>query len=378
MSPQAQAKLDGWHAGSHHLELSGYAVLSEPPAADPTQDKVFFVEDMHLLCAIEESTGGYTNMPPDIRARFMMDMRAKGIKADRLAWWHQHPVLSWSGTDVNTMRQRVHELGLPDKLCAFSFVLTPGGIRARWDQANPDIFVDEIKVFVGTPETLALAQAARDEAEALVASRLERDVKIAEAARQALGDKPAVIAPQVSWKRPAPQQFLKVEEHNIPNQLLPIWAADVHKVTALQRLVRDLTGVEIVAVPERYVTQSLGEIAIAAVDSMAARKAIWERASQSMTTLLYMDGRMAATSMDLYTVDMMSEKAVSAYPTTLYSDDEADPTPCTARATMFNSFIIAGHMTSLLVAHLNGWRYPYRLYYNTKAWEPLKVYGDSL
>ncbi len=88
MAPEAKAKLDGWHAGSHGLELSGYAVLSEPAVADPAQDKVFFVQDMHLLCAIEESSGGYTNMPAEIRAKFMMEMRAKGIKADRLAWWH--------------------------------------------------------------------------------------------------------------------------------------------------------------------------------------------------------------------------------------------------------------------------------------------------
>ncbi len=205
VSPEAKAKLDGWHAGSHHLELSGYAVLSEPPVADPARDKVFFVQDMHLLCASEESSGGYTNMPPGIRAKFMMEMRAKGVKADRLAWWHKHPISGWSGTDVNTMRQRVHELGLPDKLCAFSFVLTPSGIRARWDQANPDIFVDEIKVFFGTPETLALAQAARAEAEALVASRQE-DEKPKEEEAPVLAEN-RVAAPQASWKRPAVQQW---------------------------------------------------------------------------------------------------------------------------------------------------------------------------
>jgi hypothetical protein len=177
--------------------------------------------------------------------------------------------------------------------------------------------------------------------------------------------------------------FDTIEEHNLPNQLLPMLVGEdttvgSFKVVELARLVWELTGVHINPVALRYTTQSLGEIVIAAVDTMAVRKAIWEQASQSMDTLLYMDGRMAATSMDLYTVDMMNEKAVNAYGGTLFSDDEADPTPCTAKATMFNSFIIAGHMTSLLVAYLNGWRYPYRLYYNTKAWEPLKLYADNL
>ncbi len=177
--------------------------------------------------------------------------------------------------------------------------------------------------------------------------------------------------------------FDAIEEHNFPNQLLPIWVGDQDtmgwaKTTALFHLVHDLTDIAITPEHERYTSQSLGEIVISAVDSMAVRAAIWERVSQAVDTALYMDGRMAATSMDLYTIDMLSEAPVEAYAKTLFDDSAADPTPCTAKATMFNSFIIAGHMTSLLVAYLNQWRYPWRLYYNTKCWKPLALYGNTL
>ena len=129
----------------------------------------------------------------------MLARRMSGHQSNRT----KHPISNWSGTDVNTMRQRVHELGLPDKLCAFAFVLTPSGIRARWDQANPDIFVDEIKVYVGTPETFALAQAAKAEAEALVVSRQKEAAPKPVLAENA----PVVAAPQPSWTRPAVPKF---------------------------------------------------------------------------------------------------------------------------------------------------------------------------
>ncbi len=133
----------------------------------------------------------------------MLARRMSGHQSNRT----KHPISNWSGTDVNTMRQRIHELGLPDKLCAFAFVLTPHGIRARWDQANPDIFVDEIEVSIGTPETMALAQTAKAEAEALVASRQKEEATKAAIEQLVAEYKPAIATPQPSWKRPPMQEF---------------------------------------------------------------------------------------------------------------------------------------------------------------------------
>jgi hypothetical protein len=86
----------------------------------------------------------------------------------------------------------------------------------------------------------------------------------------------------------------------------------------------------------------------------------------------FLDGRMAITSMDLYAIDMLKEVPVEKYGPTL--EGEADELPCTARATMFNAFIIAGHLTGLLVAYLNGWEYPWHFYYNVRAWKTLAEY----
>ena len=88
-----------------------------------------------------------------------------------------------------------------------------------------------------------------------------------------------------------------------------------------------------------------------------------------MDTTFFLDGRMAITSMDLYAIDMLNETAIHNYDLSLTG--EAEELPCTARATMFNAFIIAGHLVALLVAHLNGWSHPWRFYYNVRSWKTL-------
>ncbi len=179
---------------------------------------------------------------------------------------------------------------------------------------------------------------------------------------------------KTGFRNIAVYDFDKVEEHNIPNQLLPMWVGDQDtlgwaKTTALFHLAYDLADIEITPCNERYTAQPLGEIVIAAVDSLEARRAIWEQVAQSMDTTFYMDGRMAALSMDIYCIDMLNEARVALYPPTL--EGVAEELPCTARATMFNSFIIAGHMVALLVARLNEWNYPWRFYYNVRSWKTL-------
>jgi hypothetical protein len=177
--------------------------------------------------------------------------------------------------------------------------------------------------------------------------------------------------------------FDTIEEHNIPNQLLPMfisaWQYEEHdsavgmsKPVALYNLVYDLTGVSIKPSTARYTDQPLGEIVISAVDSLEGRRSIWAQVQQSMDTLFFLDGRMAITSMDLYAIDMLNEEAVANYEQSLTG--KAEELPCTARATMFNSFIIAGHLVALLVGYLNGWPYPWRFYYNVRSFKALPVY----
>jgi hypothetical protein len=88
IAPLAHAKLMAWDQGRHGLELSGKAVLAEHPQADPREDKTFYVTDIKLLCAIEESSGGYTEIPGEKLMQFAMWMMKQGTPLPHQAWWH--------------------------------------------------------------------------------------------------------------------------------------------------------------------------------------------------------------------------------------------------------------------------------------------------
>lgn len=198
ISPLAKAKLDVWHRGSRGLEVSGYAILDKPVKANPAQPYTFHVKDMLLVCAIEESTGGYTEMPAELRAKAMMEIVKSGNRPNAVGWWHQHPVYGWSGIDVNTLRQRVHEMGMSEVLQCFAFVLTPGGIRARWDQSGPNekdnVYVDQIPVELYMPELEEEIEKAQAQIEEMVAQHPRFKDQPEE--KPVNGD-----VPQATWKR---------------------------------------------------------------------------------------------------------------------------------------------------------------------------------
>jgi hypothetical protein len=146
-------------------------------------------------------------MTPEQRVKGMIWAREKGCSANQLVWFHIHPVTGWSGTDVNTLRQRVHETGLAEVLSTFSFVLTPHGIRARWDQSGPNeednIYVDEIPVMIGDPSILEVMREAEAEVKQLLAGRAQP------VSKEAAQETPAKTIPMPipSWQRPPTDIF---------------------------------------------------------------------------------------------------------------------------------------------------------------------------
>ena len=204
ISPLAYTKLMTWDQNRKGLELSGFGILTERPQAKLDEDKVFFVDDIMLVCDIQESSGGYTEMTAEQRVQGMMWARSMDRSANQLVWLHIHPVTGWSSTDVNTLRQRVHETGLPEVLSTFSFVLKPRGIRARWDQSGPNetdnIYVDEIPVMIGDPSLLDVMHEAEAEVKGLLAQRAKPVYR--EGATTEETSAKTIPMPTPSWQRP--------------------------------------------------------------------------------------------------------------------------------------------------------------------------------
>jgi hypothetical protein len=86
---------------------------------------------------------------------------------------------------------------------------------------------------------------------------------------------------------------------------------------------------------------------ISAVDSMAARKNIWQNCIRyNPETPLYIDGRMSSAVCRIFSIKPLDPEDVRLYEQTLYNDEEAWEEPCTSRAIIYNVYMAAS-----LIAH---------------------------
>ena len=143
--------------------------------------------------------------------------------------------------------------------------------------------------------------------------------------------------------------FDKVEEHNQPNQMFTESQIAMKKVEALRDVVTSLTGVTLRAICDKVETERrlpvLNGIVISAVDSMEARKAIFERTYMNPACELLIDGRMGGEVMSVYTINTLDRDQREAYAKTLVADKDTVELPCTARAVIDVGFMIGALIT---------------------------------
>jgi hypothetical protein len=132
----------------------------------------------------------------------------------------------------------------------------------------------------------------------------------------------------------------RVELHNLPNQLYRFGDLGKTKVEGLSSICRDFAGVELKKVPERLNGHALSGIVVSGVDTMKARKEMWERIRWNPSIPLYIEARMGAEVCRIHSIKPTDPSLVKWYESTLYSDEEAVQAPCTARAIIYCSFMI--------------------------------------
>lgn len=139
----------------------------------------------------------------------------------------------------------------------------------------------------------------------------------------------------------------RVEPHNLPNQLYRFGDLGRAKVEGLAEICRDFAGIEIGAKPERFDgNHQLSGVVISGVDTMAGRKEIWRRIRYNSAVQLYIEARMGAEVGRIHSVKPCEPDLVRWYEKTLYDDSEAVDLPCTARAVIYNVFVIAGFIAN--------------------------------
>jgi len=139
-----------------------------------------------------------------------------------------------------------------------------------------------------------------------------------------------------------------LEEVNIPNQLCKPSLMGKPKVKALTELVYELTEVQIKQVNRRYAGQNLEGVVIATVDNMASRKNVWKRAKLNTKIPLLIDARMGAEFARIYAVCPTNIEQTDFYQQNLYSNNEAEHLPCSARSIIYCPMVIAGFIALLV------------------------------
>jgi len=138
-----------------------------------------------------------------------------------------------------------------------------------------------------------------------------------------------------------------VENHNLPNQIYRLADVGMAKVESLAKTIEDFTGVTPLTSLEQIAADSkLVGLVVSGVDSMAARKEIWQAIKYKTGITLYVDARMGAEVCRIYSIRPTNPVDVVMYEGTLYDDAEAQELPCTGRSIIYNVFMIAALVCS--------------------------------
>lgn len=147
-----------------------------------------------------------------------------------------------------------------------------------------------------------------------------------------------------------------VSEHNLNNQGFDIEDIGKNKAIAIADKVSKAIGFKIKAIDKIYDgSDDLSNIVIAAVDSMAARKNIFQ---SSQFSSLFINPAMAAefARISCYEPKRLEEDRKSFFKD-WYSDDDASQDPCTAKSTIYTTNLIAGMIAKIVKDYTHGDNY---------------------
>lgn len=144
-----------------------------------------------------------------------------------------------------------------------------------------------------------------------------------------------------------------VSIENVGNQLYGFAHVDELKVTALMSIC-DSVGANLRVFSRKFSPSDcigLNGIVILALDSMEARVMV---DSALLYNCFLIDGRMGAEKILLYTAQGIKQR--ENYAKSLYSDENAEQVPCTAKATSYCALTISGLIVGQVKSYIQGHR----------------------
>lgn len=187
----------------------------------------------------------------------------------------------------------------------------------------------------------------------------------------AIGSFTALALAKMGMHSIAAWDFDDVSVYNMNNQFYRFKDIGQKKVTALQSLIKDFTETDIEAIPRRFTSEDTAfGIVIVAVDSMAARKEIFENLSAKKAAVSFIiDPRMGAEQYMQYAFRMSDAKAAKNYQGTLYDSSEVEAVRCTEKSTVYTATLAAGFVAKTVKNILLGEAIASNVSWNIKASE---------
>lgn len=145
-----------------------------------------------------------------------------------------------------------------------------------------------------------------------------------------------------------------VETYNIPSQFHFNDCLGMPKAESLKNTIKAfIPSAKINTVNELASIENLDDhtIVISAVDSMKARHEIWEMLPKLYTMQHFIEGRMSAEAGMIFTINNFHTNSTykNTYATKcLYTDEEAVPDTCTAKAIIYNTLLIGGWIAAIV------------------------------
>lgn len=154
----------------------------------------------------------------------------------------------------------------------------------------------------------------------------------------------------------------KVEQHNLPNQFHPESSRGMNKAESLAKVAVDFGALDVEFVPEEFKAgmELDVDIVIMAVDSMVARKDIYEKSIKNKYRVKQIiDPRIGGESYRVYTFRPTDPIAQLSYEKTLYLKTE--DVPCTERSIIYNVGIVAGYVALSVKRYITEEEMPFEI-----------------
>lgn len=175
----------------------------------------------------------------------------------------------------------------------------------------------------------------------------------------AIGSFTALCLAKMGFGNITVYDFDKIEIENIGVQFYRFSDIGKPKVDALKDLLKDFTGIEIIAKNEKYEKGIFPGVVVAAVDSMAVRDLLWKNHKKNPhQTKLFVDPRMAIEQLMVYAMNPANKKDIVSYEKTLYSDTEAVQERCTNRSIVYTSAQAGAFVAKAIKDKLTNKPYP--------------------